>query len=385
LIVPYFFGISYKFPAVKIFKGDFIYNPYNEIDSSKWLKANFHAHSRVWLGLTNGSMNKMHDIVKAYEDLGYDIIGISDYMRINKYQSNSKNYIPVYEHGYGVSKSHQLVIGSDEVNWFDYALFQTLNCKQEIFNKLKTDANLIAIVHPSMNKAYSPEDFRYLTNYDCLEILRHDRNSLEYWDTALSNGHYVTLLADDDNHEIQSPGETGRCYNMINSKTSSRNDVINSIKKGNSYGVDYLKGDHDFESKKNNLQYLAKLESVSVKDNIVSIRFSRPFNEFKFVGQNGKIKKTINDSASASYEFSKDDTYIRAEIMFENNIKYYLNPFIRYDGEKIEKYIAEIDYTTTYIYRSTLIIIPAIIFIPFFFRMRKKRLFKNGTKINSIS
>ena len=383
-IAPYFFGNIYKFPPASVFKGNFIYNPYAEIDSSKWIKANFHAHSRVWFGLTNGSKNRMQNISNLYKSLDYDLIGISDYMRINRYFSNTKYYLPAYEHGFGLSKSHQLVIGDEKVNWFDFVFFQTLNCKQEIFNKLKKDDNLIAIVHPSMNKAYEPDDFKYLTNYDCLEILRHDRTSVEFWDTALSNGHYPTLLADDDNHDIESPGETGRCFTMINTKSQHKSDILYSLKCGNTYGVDYLKGDKDFDVKKNNLKYLAKLVNIKVIDKNIFIQLSSPFKEIKFIGQNGKVMKTSKDSLIANYEFSENDTYIRAEITFEDNIKYYLNPFIRYNGNNIEKNIAEVDYTKTYLYRST-IVIPAIIIIPVYFRIKKKRLSKKGSKTDSLT
>jgi hypothetical protein len=37
-----------------------------------------------------------------------------------------------------------------------------------------------------MRGAFNPEDFRYLTGYDLIEILRFDRVMTEYLDSALS-------------------------------------------------------------------------------------------------------------------------------------------------------------------------------------------------------
>jgi hypothetical protein len=372
LFFPYFFYNVYKFPEVTVFKGECLYNPYSGMDSTKWLKGNFHGHSRVWLGLTNGSKNKLSNILTLYKGLEYDIIGISDYMRINKYISGSTTFVSSYEHGYGFSKSHQIVLGDDKVVWFDFPLFQTINCRQEVFNRIKNDNNIVAIVHPSMNKAYEPEDLKYLTNYDCMEVLRHDRNSSIFWDAALSSGHYVSLLADDDNHDIESSGETGRCFTMINSKSKSQGDILNAIKKGNTYGVDYLKGDKDFDAKRDYLPNLAKLQNVQVDGNNITIQFSKPFIHLNFIGQNSEIKKQIDDSSIASYAFTDADTYIRAEAVFKDDIKFYLNPFIRYDGKEIKKSNVEIDYVKSYLLRGIFILIPVAIFLLIYFRSKKQ-------------
>jgi len=80
---PYLWHPVYIFPETEKFSGEFFYNPYENIDSSKWLTANFHAHTRSWGGLTNGSSSDK-DLIKAYKSLGYDITGISNYHRISE-------------------------------------------------------------------------------------------------------------------------------------------------------------------------------------------------------------------------------------------------------------------------------------------------------------
>ena len=329
LLIPYLFYTVYRFPETSPFKGDFVYNPYSEVEDVKWLKANFHAHSRVWLGITNGSKNRINSLVKLYRGLGYDIVGISDYMRINKFLTNTDCYVPAYEHGYGWSKNHQIILGDENVNWFDYPLFQTINNKQDMYNRLKTPDNLVAVAHPSLGKTHELSDFKFYTNYDCIEVLRHDRVSVEYWDAALSYGHFTTLLAVDDVHDFNSPGELGRCFTMINSKSGSTKDILNALKQGNSYGVDYLKGDKSYEEKKNYLPKLAKPENITLTGNKIAFQFSKPFNRLVFIGQNSAIKKEVKDTLCADYDFTGNDTYIRVEVTFPEDIKYYFNPFIK--------------------------------------------------------
>jgi len=62
-------------------------------------------------------------------------------------------------------------------------------------------------------------------------------------------------------------------------------------------------------------------------------------SEIRFIGQHGKILKTIQDSDRGWIRFLSSDTYIRTEISFsyqsrQNAMIYYLNPVFRYNGMK---------------------------------------------------
>ena len=46
-------------------------------------------------------------------------------------------------------------------------------------------------------------DLRYLSNYNCLEIANHERPFTTYYDTILSAGHPVFIMADDDTHDLK--------------------------------------------------------------------------------------------------------------------------------------------------------------------------------------
>ena len=170
------------------FKGDKIFNPYQGVDSNYWRKSNFQVQSAAWFGITDGSENSNQAIDSFYNYLDYDVIGISDYMKINEYKKDIDPYIPLYEHGYNIWKRHQVCLGADKVNWHDYVFHQSIHHKQDIINRLRDEAELIIIAHPNYEGGYKARDFRYLTNYDGIEILNYFRQSIEHWDTALSVG-----------------------------------------------------------------------------------------------------------------------------------------------------------------------------------------------------
>ena len=334
LIVPYIISPVYDFKKPQVFSGKELYNPYKEIESRKCYKANFHAHSRAYLGLTSGSSSPDDSIVSIYKRIGYDIPSISDYMRINRVSESSEGYVPVYEHGYGIWKNHYLVIGAKEIKLTDFVLYQFNSNQQFIINRLKTDDNIVAIVHPGLRYAVTKEDLVTLSNYDCLEIFRHDREYLEHLDYALSAGRDIKILANDDCHNIYDFHEVGNGLNIINSKSLNYKDIAEAIKSGNNIGVSLKECNFNtFELKEKNIRSLPKLLSFDVKNDSIKFSFDKPAAEIKFIGQNGTIKKAIKDTASAFYTFRKEDTYIRTEIIFPDKIKYELNTVFRYEKE----------------------------------------------------
>jgi hypothetical protein len=176
---------KYSFTQPVAFHGGKLFNPYQGMDSTKWKKANFHLHTRQLLGLMAGAPNTVEAADTFYKYFGYDISGISDYMKINADHDGDENFIPTYEHGIMIHKTHQLVINSGRTCWKDFFFRETLNDKQYIINCLKKDTSaLVAIVHPKIRNAYRNSDFRYLSNYDFLEIANSRSLFISLYDTA---------------------------------------------------------------------------------------------------------------------------------------------------------------------------------------------------------
>ena len=110
----------------------------------------FHVHSRAWGGITAGSENSSQKIFGVYHQLGYDHLSISDYMRINTYQSGNSHYLPGYEHGFGMGKNHQLIIGAKNVLWFDFPFLQNGITSSLYLIISKAEASFILLLIPNL-------------------------------------------------------------------------------------------------------------------------------------------------------------------------------------------------------------------------------------------
>ena len=366
LSLQYIVNPKYHFPLSTPFSGNYFYNPYQNIDTAKWRKANFHVHTRQWMGLTNGSKNTNELVDSIYRYLGYDIYCISDYQHINDYEKDDHSwYIPVYEHAYMPPKNHQIVLNARKVTWLDYLFPQTLDNKQQVINALKKDTGcVVAVAHPHWQDQYAAEDFKYLCNYDLIEALNQNRFSLAYWDSALSSGHAAFLLADDDAHDILDIMQGGHCCTFINAALQ-KDSIIAALKTGCAYGADVDgPNNNSYSERKVIMEHLGHLASVRITGDTLTVRMNKKVKSFDFIGQNGVLEKKVNDNQEASYIFSKTDTYIRTEIKEEEGTAYYLNPVFRYDGKNIPSYQANVDVAKTWTWRfGFFIVILVLIFI----------------------
>ena len=331
----YFFCPSYNFPAPAPFKGSQLYNPYAYMDSGCWHKCNFHAHSNAWKGLTNGD-DSASTIWKKYDLLGYSVHCVSEYQQINESFHNSINYIPAYEHGFNLRKTHQLVLGDDHISWLDYFFPQTLSNKQRVLNVLKqNDSNIVVLNHPQLKKGYSPDELRYLTNYQCMEVLNASVASFPQWDAALSAGKAVFIVGDDDTHHINDINCIGRECTWINLKVINRRNVLAALRYGQGYGMHIasLKGESPMNRIKRIKYQLPVLKSFILRDDTIFVKMNQPAERILFSGQDGKILSAFSGTSSAYYVIKKDDPYVRSSFLFRDGTAIFLNPVFRHSGD----------------------------------------------------
>jgi hypothetical protein len=371
ILFQYVFNTKYKFVPSRPFHGDHIFNPYASIDSSNWKKANFHIHTKEWWGLSNGRKNQSQSVDSLYSYLGYDIINISDYQFVNNFEHNRKYFIPEYEHGYLFPKNHQLVLDTHTVRWLDYLFPETRDNEQSVINTLKADSgSLVAIAHPVFNHAYSGNDIKSISGYDCLEILNQNHFSIQCFDSALSAGRLTYILADDDCHNISDIYQVGRCCTFVNSSVD-KSSVLDALKNGKTFGADIYMHDYETnETKQQIIKSLPVLTSVDVKNDTLTVRLSANAKSFTFIGQNGEIKKTVINSAGALYAIQKNDTYVRTQIICDDSTVYYLNPVFRYDGIQPIHYFNVEDKPKTATWRIAGILSLSLIY--FLFKKKKK-------------
>jgi hypothetical protein len=198
VVVLYAWTPIYSFPEATTFSGTRLWNPYAGFQG-RWQRANFHAHGRAWVGLTNGEQSDA-DVAARYRNLGYSVPGVSDYQWIAAQHGIAT--LPIYEHGYNITKQHQLAIGADRVEWLDFPLWQSLSQQQFVIDRVKHKTALVALAHPATRDAYTVDDVRQLAGYDLIEIVNGPFAVLDIWDAALSAGRPVWALANDDTHDL---------------------------------------------------------------------------------------------------------------------------------------------------------------------------------------
>jgi hypothetical protein len=365
-LLVYFLAPVYDFPVPQPFTGEKIHNPYEGMNDAQWRKANFHFHVHAWGGLTSGRNNTVGDFWATYKKLGYDVPCISDYQQINPFNKDSSFYIPAYEHGFGLRKKHQLLIGARKVLWIDYSIFQSLSHKQHILNLLHNQNELVAIAHPDWEDGYSLQDMKFLSNYDLIEVLDNNWRSVPQWDAALSSGHPAFIVGDDDAHDIHNPYQIGRCCTFVNSPSLHSKDLLKALKEGKAFGADiYMATGETFSQKAERAKEIPVLRFVKVRNDTLWIGADQKAIKFSFIGQNGIIKKVQRFTNMAWYKIQPEDTYIRTEIMFYNHFGangtvFYLNPVFRYhDILPVNSLRAVINLPKTWILR--LLSIPSLI------------------------
>ncbi len=331
----------YIFPEPRAFSGDEIFNPYQNLPDSSY-RANFHAHSVAWKSVTNGH-NTEKDVFDGYTERGYDIAAISNYHKVSTYAKERTDlYVPAYEHGYNIFKSHYLSINSPEVSYFDYPLYQLTSHKQKIIENIKANGAMISMAHPKFAGGRSCEDMRHLVGYEFTEVLNHYRISDEYWDQALSAGRLTWIMGDDDTHDIVKE-PTFRIWNIIYSNYRQPDSIMNAMKMGLNYGIASLNQECDND-----------LVSCQLDDaNMISIQFSNVADSILVTGQNGKVLKTIYNSDSINYSFKENDTYVRT-VAYNANSNLYMNPILRYDGKTVPLNVnvkAESSFFKTWVFR----------------------------------
>ena len=374
----YFFCPVYRYPAPEPFKGKLLYNPYKEMQPGNWFKGNFHVHTRSWGGITDGRKNSSEKIDSIYTFLDYDIIGISDYQKINTFLSRSSSYIPEYEHGYNLMKNHHIVLNPNSITWYDYLLPQTLDNEQDMLFKIrKNGCSLLAMAHPSLRNAVHLNDMKYLSGYDLIEALNANQLSLEYWDEALSSGHKVFILSDDDAHDVNNDKQFARCMTLINCKENTPSNVLSAMGQGCHIGfLLYRRDDDRLNERKSVVANLTELLKFDLHQDSISIALSKEALRFRFIGQNGKMLSESFGSSTGAYQVKAGDTYVRTEILLADSSVMYLNPVFRYESNNTIDRLSIVDVSKTWLMRLFgAILVVLIIYIR---KMFNKRFAKNG-------
>ncbi|MFM1930960.1 MAG: hypothetical protein RL226_263, partial [Bacteroidota bacterium] len=320
----------YTFEISAPFSGDTWYNPY-EGCSGKPLLGNFHAHSNAWHGLTNGA-GSVNEVVSVYSAFDFDFASVSDYHKISDAQNVNCIQPASYEHGYGVFKNHQLIIGAKDITWFDFPFFQGVSQKQFIINRIRSNSAdaVICLAHPSLRSAYTESDLQRLSGYDCFEALNKLRKSFDLWDASLSSGCYSYILGSDDVHNYRDIGDIGRCGTVVFAEESSEHSILTALKQGHHYAIEFPHRDGwDISERARALKRNPQLIFQRMQSDTLVVQFSEKASSISVYSDNHQILATAKDTSKIVLCLPHNATFARVEGVFSSGHTIYLNPVAR--------------------------------------------------------
>ncbi len=330
------FSPIYDFRAPQPFSGPDIFNPYASLDSTLgWKRANFHTHTRVsgpWP--VNECPYDAAYTDSVYRSLGYDIVTFSNHNELTKHPHDPSLQVNVYEQGYSPFKFHKLVFGSPSVRHWDPILPFLASQKQSELDRLGKDADFIQINHPYRTNAFPRSQIEKLSGYQIMELDTQVSTENEYWDWALTAGHYSYGLANDDLHHPERHWLTAIRCNFLNTPSGRYEDLKETLLGGCYYAMrvpDYGNGDWEVKRQKN--RELPSVESIGLEGNTLYLTLSQRADSIRVNGAEHRTLAMAIDTCAIRYTLPETEPYARLTAFFPDGAVIYTNPFARYDAQ----------------------------------------------------
>jgi len=325
----------YDFRAPQPFGGPDIFNPYRDLDTTLgWKRASLHTHTRVKGPFPpNESEAWPAEVFEAYRKLGYDIVTFSNHNELTVHPFDSTLQVNVYEQGYSPFKFHKLVFGSDRVKHFDPLLPLLASEKQFELDRLGRGADLVQINHPYRTVGTSPEHMQALSGYGLMELDTSISTENEYWDWALSAGHYSFGAASDDLHHPGRHWCIGIRCTFLNTPSGRYEDLLRTLREGTFYAMrvpDYGNGDWEVKYAKN--RELPSVTGIGLRGDTVWMTLSETADSIRVNGQDHRTLLLAEHCDSVAYRMKPEDPYARLTAFFPEGEVIYSNPFARYDA-----------------------------------------------------
>ena len=325
----------YRFRAPAPFEGPDIFNPYRDLDTAYcWKRALFHTHTRVKGPLPfNECEYWPQETWDALEKLGYDIVTFSNHYEITRHPFDTALQVNVYEHGYSPFKFHKLVFGSKKVIHFDPLLPLLASQKQFELDYLGRGSDFIQMNHPYRTVGTSKAHMEALSGYEIMELDTGISTENEYWDWALSAGHYSFGLANDDLHYPDRSSRIGVRCNFLCTPSGRYRDLKRTLLSGGYYAMrvpDYGNGNWEVKYAKN--RTLPFIQEIGLQADTIFLRLSAVADSIRVTGQDHRTLALVCGSDALRYGFRPEDHYARFTAYFPEGEVIYSNPFARYDA-----------------------------------------------------
>jgi len=176
-----------------------------------------------------------------------------------------------------------------------------------------------------------------LTGYQIMELDSGRSTENEYWDWALSAGHYSFALANDDLHYPDRSSRIGVRSNFLCCPSGKYEDIRNTLTGGCYYSMripDYGHGDWEVKYERN--RTLPYVTDIGAQDSTIYISLSQCADSIKVTGQNHTTLSIGRNTDRLEYIMTTADPYARFTAYFTDGEVIWSNPFARYDSSLYE-------------------------------------------------
>ena len=325
----------YSFREPRPFRGPDIFNPYAALDTVQgWKRANFHTHTRVKGPFPPNECEAWpQETYDTYRKLGYDIVTFSNHNELTTHPFDPSLQVNVYEQGYSPFKFHKLVFGSAGVIHWDPLLPVLTSQMQFELDYLGKGSDFIQMNHPYRTIGLTEVDMKALSGYEIMELDTHVSTQNEYWDQALSAGHYSFGLANDDLHHARSARHIAIRCNFLCTPSARYEDLKNTLLSGCYYAMRVPNyGDGDWEEKIEKNHNLPKICTIGLEGNKIYMTLSQKADSIRVNGQDHATLLLAKDTDRVEYTLGADEPFARLTAYFPGGEVIYTNPFARYDA-----------------------------------------------------
>ncbi|MGN0201801.1 MAG: hypothetical protein ACI399_02715 [Candidatus Cryptobacteroides sp.] len=333
-------GISpmYRFPVPAPFRGPDIFNPYRNMPEDgkgvQWKRAMFHIHTKVE-GIFNECRMSPAETADSLRGYGCDILTFSNHNRLTLNPGTEVPAVNVYEHGWNILKFHKLVFGCTKTLFWDNLMPVLASQRQFQMDLLAKCSDFIQLNHPSRSLLTLKSIMERLEGYSVIELDSGNTTGQEYWDWALSAGHYSFGMANDDLHEPDISSRIAVRCNFLNTVSNNYKDIRKCILDGCFYSMripDYGHGNWTLKHEKN--RRLPSIRDIGLDGRDIFIKLSERADSIVVTGQGGRCLGESFGSDSLRYRFRDSDSYARFTAFFPGGEVIYSNPFARYDASR---------------------------------------------------
>jgi hypothetical protein len=170
-----------------------------------------------------------------------------------------------------------------------------------------------------------------------MEVLSPYANSIIYWDTALSSGKPIFAIGNDDVHDVFDHNELGRFVNIVFSESTSKEHIVQALKKGQS-AILWLKQETN-ESLERKLEKISSAKnifsSLSVGGDTISLKFEHAIQQLDVITDNGIRSASLSPDSSYKIVMKPEHSYLRFEAALKDGSKIIFNPIFRNNSSAV--------------------------------------------------